>query len=140
MDDRSVVTANDQTITCAITGLSQTATVSWTGPDGAMSDGTEYTVAQGTDDGSGAQDSTLTIKTAKLEALVALGTTSTFTCHITSGEYTESETSSKAMTLTTLTFGKFTKTYFANRSLNKIYSILPNYIYNYSMQLIIVGN
>ena len=107
MGDRSVVTASDQTITCAISGLSvsQTATVSWTDPAGAtISDGDDYTVVEGTADGSGEQESTLTIKTIKLQALE---TTSTFTCDVTSGQYADSETASNTMILTTLTFGRF---------------------------------
>ena len=104
MADRSVVTASDQTITCAMTGLSQTASVSWTDPGGAtISDGDNYDVVEGTESG-GTQESTLTIKTAKLQTL---GTTSTFTCDVTSGEYTDSEAASNTMTLTTLTFGRF---------------------------------
>ena len=106
LEDRSIVTASDQTITCVMTGISQTATVSWKDPDGAtISDGDDYTVVQGTESG-GAQESTLTTKTAKLQAF---GTTSTFTCDVTSGQYPDSDTSSTTMTLTTLTFGKFCK-------------------------------
>ena len=86
-----------------MTGLSQTATVSWTGPDGAISNGDNYTVVEG-DGTTGAQNSILTIKTAKLQSL---GTTSTFICDVTSGEYPDSEASSNTMTLTTLTFGRF---------------------------------
>ena len=91
-----------------MTGLSLTATVSWKDPDGAtIADGANYTVVEGTVNGSGEQESVLTIKTAKLEALVAIGTTSTFTCDVTSGEYPDSEAASNTMTLTTLTFGRF---------------------------------
>ena len=103
MDDKSVVTASAQTITCAITGLSATATVSWTDPDGAaIADGAgaDYTVDQGTESG-GEQDSTLTITSTKLQAL---DTSSTFTCEVTSGEYTDSDAASNTMTLTTLVF------------------------------------
>ena len=101
LDDKSVVTASAQAITCAITGLSATATVAWKNPDGsAISDDSDYTVVQGAESG-GEQDSTLTFTSAKL---LALGTTSTFTCEVTSGEYTDSDAASNTMTLTTLTF------------------------------------
>ena len=107
MDDKSVVTASDITITCAMSGLSQTASVSWTDPDGAtISDGEDYTVVQGTESG-GTQESTLTIKTDKLKTLRTTSTFTPFTCDVISGEYPYSETSSNTMTLTTLVFGKF---------------------------------
>ena len=107
MDDKTVVTASDQTITCAMTGLTQTASISWTDPDGAtISDGYDYTVIEG-DATAGAQDSTLTIRTAKLQAL---GTTSIFTCDVTSGQYPDSETASNTMSLTKYTIGRFSKT------------------------------
>ena len=101
LDDKSVVTADAQTITCAITGLSETATVAWKDTDGgAISSDGDYTVAQGTESGGG-QDSTLTITAAKLQTL---GSTSNFTCEVTSGEYTDSDAASNTMTLTILTF------------------------------------
>ena len=89
-----------------MSGLSQTAnaTVSWTGADGAISDGDDYIYVEGTVNVSGEQESILTIKTAKLQVL---GTSSTFTCKVTSGEYPDSETATNTMTLTTLTFGRF---------------------------------
>ena len=88
------MTSSDQTIACAMTGLSQTAnaTVSWKDPDGAtISDGDNYTVVDGTVNGSGEQESTLTIKTTKLQTL---GTASVFTCVVTSGMYPASEAAS----------------------------------------------
>ena len=85
-----------------MTGLSATASVSWTAPDAAtISDGDDYTVDEGTESG-GDQESTLTITAVKLQSLE---TTSTFTCAVTSGEYPDSEAASKTMTLTIL--GKF---------------------------------
>ena len=101
--DLSVPTSIAQTITCAITGLSAfDATVSWKDPDGAaISSDANYTVVQGTQSGR-TQNSTLTITSTKLQVL---DTTSTFTCEVTSGEYTDSDAASNTMTLTTLTWG-----------------------------------
>ena len=102
--DKSVPTQNDQVITCAMTGLSQTATVTWQDPDGSdISDGSSYTVVQGSESG-GAQESLLTIKPTKLQSL---GETSTFTCIVVSGAYPDSGAVTKTMTLTTLTFGRY---------------------------------
>ena len=90
-----------------MTGLSHTASVSWKDSDGTtISSDANYTVNEGTASGSGAQNSTLTISTSKLQAL---GIISTFTCDVTSGKYPESEPASNTMALTTLIFGKFCK-------------------------------
>ena len=103
LEDRSVSTQNDQVITCAMTGLSQTATVTWQDPDGSdISDGSDYTVVQGSESG-GAQDSLLTIKSTKLQSL---GDTSTFTCVVVSGAYPDSGSVTKTMILTKLAFGR----------------------------------
>ena len=105
LDDKSVVTASEQTISCVINGLSQTAIVSWKDPDGTIiTSGDNYEVVEGTVDDAGQQNSTIsTNKLADLEE------TSVFTCEVTSGEYPESETSSNDMTLTiNYTLGRFT--------------------------------
>ena len=62
MDNRYVVTASDQTITCVISELNITASVIWKDPDGAtISDGTNFTVANGVANVTGEQTSILTI-------------------------------------------------------------------------------
>ena len=101
-EDKAVSTQLEQTITCSMTGLSQTATVVWNNPAGTVITSTEddYTIDVGAASG-GAQDSILTIG---VSALAALATPSTFTCVVTSGEHVESDASSNTMTLTKLTF------------------------------------
>ena len=103
LEDRSVSTQNDQVITCAMAGLSQTATVTWQDPDGSdISNGSDYTVVEGSESG-GAQDSLLTIKSTKLQSL---GDTSTFTCVVVSVAYPDSSAVTKTMNLTKLAFGR----------------------------------
>ena len=85
-----------------MTGLSQSATVEWKNPDGSTitSGSDDYTITDEAASG-GVQNSILTIGTSRLSAL---STTSTFTCVVTSGEYTDSDASTNTMTLTKLTF------------------------------------
>ena len=86
-----------------MTGLYQTATVTWQAPDGSdISSGGFYTVVEGTE-ANGTQNSLLTINSTKLQSLPV---TSTFTCFVLSGEYPDSGNVMKTMTLTKLTFGK----------------------------------
>ena len=67
---KQVTTAVDQTLTCTIGELDNSGTpvtVTWTDPsNGAVSDGSDYVLAQGTVDGSGVQNAELTIKAGKL--------------------------------------------------------------------------
>ena len=107
LDDTSVVTVTAQTITCSLTGLSATATVTWTGPDEqTISSGSDYTVDPGQVT-LGNQESKLTIKQTKLSSLVSQQSTHSFTCTIKSGQYpTDSPDVEETMTLTLLTFGR----------------------------------
>ena len=103
--DRKVPTASDQTITCAISGLSQTTAITWVGPDEndiENTDTTNYVINDGSYD-SGSVSPTLTIKKVKLDAL---STDSVFKCKLTSALYSDSEVSISQMTLTKLTLGK----------------------------------
>ena len=65
-----MTTAVDQTLTCTIGELDASGTpvtVTWKDPsDGAVSDGADYVLAQGTVDSNGVQNAELTIKAAKL--------------------------------------------------------------------------
>ena len=105
LDDETVVTATDQILTCKITDVSQVASVTWKNADTPdLSDSVEgYAVSQGTviDE---SQESTLTIKAAKLQSLQ---TSTIFTCVVHSGQHSISSPDvTKTMTLTTLVFGK----------------------------------
>ena len=105
LDDKTVVTASDQLLTCQITGISQAVGVTWKNVDASdLSDLVdEYTVSQGTVSNE-AQESTLTITAAKLESLQ---TSTTFTCVVHSGQYPSSSPDvTKTMVMKTLTFGK----------------------------------
>ena len=105
--DTSVVTVTAQTITCSLTGLSATATVTWAGPDQeTISDGSDYTVDPGQAT-NGNQKSKLTIKQTKLSSLLTDQSTHTFTCTVKSGQYpTDSPEVEETMILTLLTFGR----------------------------------
>lgn len=100
--DRSVSTANDQTLTCKIEGLSATAAVVWEYGSVDIDENTQNDFDP--DSGTLAinnQEATLVIKTSKLQTL---GETSLFTCKVTSDEGDEK---SESMTLTKLTYGYF---------------------------------
>ena len=74
----------------------------WKNPDGSdISSGSDDYTIQDEEASGGAQNSILTIGTTRLSAL---STTSTFTCVVTSGEFTDSDASTNTMTLTKLTF------------------------------------
>ena len=104
-EDRSVVTATDQTLTCSISGLSQSTTITWIGPDNneiSISDTTNYVIDQGSFV-FGNKASTLTIKTAKL---AVLSSGDVFKCKLKSAQYPDdSPDVVKEMTLTLLTLG-----------------------------------
>ena len=87
-----------------MTGLSQTATVTWQNPDESdISSGGFYTVAQGTEN-EGEQNSLLTINSTKLQSLTD---TSTFTCVVVSGAHPDSGNVTKTMILTKLEIGGY---------------------------------
>ena len=104
-DDRSVTTATDQTITCAITGLSAETPVTWIGPDDneiSISDTNNYVIDQGTYV-LGSKSSSLTIKTSKIGSLTS---GDKFKCRLKSSQYaTYSPDVVNEMTLTLLTLG-----------------------------------
>ena len=104
-DDRSVTTATDQTITCAITGLSAETPVTWIGPDDneiSISDTSNYVINQGSYL-SGSKSSLLTIKTAKLASLTS---GALYKCKLKSSQYPDdSPDVVKQMVLTLLTLG-----------------------------------
>ena len=104
-DDRSVTTATDQTITCAITGLSAETPVTWIGPDDneiSISDTSNYVIDQGTYV-LGSKSSSLTIKTSKIDSLTS---GDKFKCRLKSSQYaTYSPDVVNEMTLTLLTLG-----------------------------------
>ena len=101
-EDRSVIAEVDQTLTCTISGLSQDTPVTWIGPDNneiSTSDTNNYVIAQGTFS-SGNKESTLTIKTVKLQSLTS---SSVFKCQMKSSLYpTFSPEVVNEMTLTLL--------------------------------------
>jgi len=104
MNDKSVVTATDQQITCYITDISETATVIWKNQDGlSLIDVEGYTISQGTVS-NGTQNSVLNITSS---TLLSLESSSVFTCVVQSSVYPNSSSSvTKNMTLNTLIFGK----------------------------------
>ena len=104
MNDKSVVTATDQQITCYITDISETATVIWKNQDGAsLIDVDGYTVSHGTVT-NGTQESVLNITSTTLQSLES---SSIFTCVVQSSVYPDSSSSdTRNMTLNTLIFGK----------------------------------
>ena len=73
LEDRTVVPATDQAITCLVSGLSQNTPVTWIGPDNldiSESDTENYVVSQGSYV-SGSKAATLTVKAAKLATLTS---------------------------------------------------------------------
>ena len=103
-EDVTIATGTAYSLTCSVAGLSgvDEATISITSPAGASwTLENEYTTEDG-DFTGGTQESVMVITAA---ALTALGTTSTFTCLITSA-VAGSEESSTEMTLVALTFSK----------------------------------
>ena len=96
---KSVTTAVQQTLTCTIGGLDSghPVTVAWKDPDGAAvpdTGDTNYSLSQGSVDGSGNQEAVLTIKPTKLSSF-ASQTTFTYKCSVTSSQYSGSPASSE---------------------------------------------
>ena len=96
---KSVTTAVEQTLICEIGGLDSghPVTVVWKDPDGAVvldMDTTNYSLSQGTVDGSGNQVAVLTIKTPKLSSF-ADQMSFTYKCSVTSSQYSDSPASSE---------------------------------------------
>lgn len=84
--DRFVSTGTTQTLTCAISGLSQNTPVTWIGPDNQdipTTDTTEYVISQGVFT-SGSKESTLEIK---LTTLQSLQSPAVFGCKLRSALY-----------------------------------------------------
>ena len=102
MDDRTVSTVHDQTLSCIITDLLDTVTVQWKQSDkSVIQTDSRFTVAQGAVDQAGQQISTLTVTSAKL---VSDSPSTTYYCTVLSGD--GSTAVEKQMTLTNLIFGK----------------------------------
>ena len=81
------------TISCVITGLGGTATVTWTKSDGsALPDDGDYTPTEGTDTG-GTQTTTL------LVASGSVNTDTAYICKVTSGELPDSAVSDTSVNL-----------------------------------------
>ena len=96
---KSVTTAVEQTLTCEIGGLESghPVTVVWKDSDGAVvsdMDATNYSLSQGTVDGSGNQVAVLTIKTPKLSSF-ASQMSFTYKCSVTSSQYPGSPASNE---------------------------------------------
>ena len=100
------MTATDQTITCALSGLSLDTPVTWIGPDNneiSDSDTSNYVIDQGSYS-LGSKSSTLTIKTAKLAVLTS---GDVFKCKLKSSLFAvHSPDVIKQMKLTLLKLGK----------------------------------
>ena len=100
------MTATDQTITCALSGLALDTPVTWIGPDNneiSDSDNSNYVLDQGSYS-LGSKSSTLTIKTAKLAVLTS---GDVFKCKLKSSLFAvHSPDVIKQMKLTLLKLGK----------------------------------
>ena len=99
--------AQDQVISCAISGLAvpESASVTWkdnTGASVPTNDAASYELDPGTASG-GAQTAQLTIKKAKL---ITLPSSFSFTCSVTSGKLPSSGAFDTSVAVT-LGFGKF---------------------------------
>ena len=105
MNDRSVSTATDQTLSCLISELSQNTPVTWIDPDDneiSESDTFNYVVDQGTYI-FGSKSATLTITTAKMAGLTS---GDVFKCKLRSARYpVNSPDVVKQMVLTILSLG-----------------------------------
>ena len=108
-EDRTVVPAKDQDITCVVSDLSQDTPVTWIGPDDEEildSDTENYGINQG-EYVIGTKTATLTIKTAKLSIL---SSGAVFKCKLRSAKYPDdSPDIVKEMTLSFYTFGMILK-------------------------------
>ena len=105
LNDRSVSTATDQTLSCLISELSQNTPVTWIDPDDneiSESDTFNYVVDQGTYI-FGSKSATLTITTAKMAGLTS---GDVFKCKLRSARYpVNSPDVVKQMVLTILSLG-----------------------------------
>ena len=105
LNDRSVSTATDQTLSCLISELSQNTPVTWIDPDDneiSESDTSNYVVDQGTYI-FGSKSATLTITTAKMAGLTS---GDVFKCKLRSARYpVNSPDVVKQMVLTILSLG-----------------------------------
>ena len=93
-----MLTGTETVLTCLITGISQAVTaVTWSDSNGAISDGDPYTISAGTLN-TDRQPATLTVASAGVTA------DKTYTCSVTSNEWTGSVTSTAEL----LVYGKCT--------------------------------
>ena len=101
LPDRSVSTANDQTLTCKIEGISGEAELVWEYDGKEIDENTQNEYDPNIEPwGSYNQKATLLIKASKLQSLED---TSQFTCKVTLGA---GDVQSKTMDLTKLTYGE----------------------------------
>ena len=107
LDDRTVVPATDQAITCSVSGLSQNTPVTWIGPDDneiSESDTNNYEISQGSFIFTN-KAATLTIKAAKMGSLTS---GAVFKCKLRSSLYpTHSPDVVKEMELSFFTLGTY---------------------------------
>jgi hypothetical protein len=107
--NRNVVTATDQKLSCGITGLSASTSVTWVDTDNLSildTDTENYSIDQGSYSG-GSKTSTLTIKKAKLDTFTA-GQTYNYKCKLKSAQYPDdSPFVINPMVLTILELGKW---------------------------------
>ena len=106
---KDITLAVEQTLACNIGDLdaSQPVTVTWAESAGTpVADGDDYSIAQGTVDGSGNQISVLTIKTAKLKTFTSPSSV-TYKCSVKSSLYATSPASANVDVVgNVLKFGK----------------------------------
>ena len=82
-----MLTGTQTVLTCLITGITQTVTaVTWSDSNGLISDGDPYTISAGTFN-TDRQSATLTVASGGVTA------DKTFTCSVTSNDWTGSVTS-----------------------------------------------
>ena len=107
LEDRTVVPATDQAITCSVSGLSQNTPVTWIGPDDneiSETDTSNYEISQGNFIFTN-KAPTLTIKAAKMGSLTS---GAVFKCKLRSSLYpTHSPDVVKEMELSFFTLGTY---------------------------------
>ena len=94
--DAEVATGTETTISCVITGISATASVSWFKPsETKVEAGANFEISSGTED-KGTQTATLKVKTDEVKSDIA------YTCRVKSGTSTHHDT-----TVNLNTYGRF---------------------------------
>ena len=105
LEDKSLVTATTQSITCSLSGLSASADIVWIDPQNANIpiSGADYSVNTGSVS-SGNQESVLVIQPSILQSMVG---NTTYKCQAKSTLYPDNSPNViKEVVLTTLIFGK----------------------------------